>query len=75
MAGNDNKLVTLADLGAAYTALSATATTSANGMMSSTDKTKLESIPCGISDSGKVYMKSITADHIYAITGCYVGNV
>ena len=47
MAGNDNKLVTLADLGAAYTALSATATTSANGMMSSTDKTKLEGIESG----------------------------
>ena len=47
MAGNDNKLVTLADLGAAYTALSATATTSANGMMSSTDKTKLDGIASG----------------------------
>ena len=47
MAGNDNKLVTLADLGAAYTASSATATTSANGMMSSTDKTKLDGVETG----------------------------
>ena len=30
------------------------------------------SIPCGIADNGKLYMKSITTDHIYVITGCYV---
>jgi len=49
---NDNKLVTLEDLGEAYTALYnrdvvTAATQQANGLMSSTDKTKLDGIETG----------------------------
>lgn len=49
---NDNKLVTLADLAEAYNALynrdvTTTATQSADGLMSSTDKTKLDGIASG----------------------------
>lgn len=29
-------------------------------------------IPCGVSTIGALYLKSITTDHIYAITGCYI---
>lgn len=30
------------------------------------------SIPSGVSTSGKVYVKEIVTDHIYAVTGCYI---
>jgi len=44
---NDNKLVNLADLKAAYDNLKTVASQSANGLMSSTDKTKLDGIAEG----------------------------
>ena len=30
------------------------------------------SIPCGVSTLGRIYVKEIVTDHIYAITGCYI---
>ena len=30
------------------------------------------SIPSGVHTSGKVYVKEIVTDHIYAVTGCYI---
>lgn len=44
---NDNKLVNLADLKAAYDDLNIVASQSANGLMSSADKTKLDGIASG----------------------------
>lgn len=32
------------------------------------------SVPCGIGTDGKVYIKEITTDHIYAISGTYIAD-
>ena len=30
------------------------------------------STPCGVNTLGRVYVKEIVTDHIYAVTGCYI---